>query len=331
MAEVKQSDAQEVLYTIYLPFIAIAVVSLIPALFFRETLEAAHTDAAIMVQDRLLQDAHYVNTLETIFAAMDEIGYGLLTAAERTQLLQNPRVQAYLQTLDFNISDSSRSVYLFCCQVYSENIEKYAIYQYKHNDIFLDMDLFTNNFLPTLSSVCVCFTTMDEIGYGLLTEAEVTQLLQNLRAQAYLQTMDLKISDSSLTVYLFCCPWYSEHIEQYARYQSKHILDTWTISFTATPDIYPARICNIPWETSGASSATMALYTMDSALIPYIPENVNDGFFDMILTPLYHNGRNIYHISDQFAAFIRTSNIYNAIFLDMDLLTNNFLPHLSAG
>lgn len=94
-----------IFYVIYVTFIVFAVIRIITAVFLRETLEAANNDAEMMVQERLLQNARYVKKLEGIFAAMDESGDGLLTEDEMTQLLLNPRVQAYLQSMDLDVAE----------------------------------------------------------------------------------------------------------------------------------------------------------------------------------------------------------------------------------
>lgn len=94
-----------IFYVIYVTLIVFAVIRIITAVFLRETLEAANNDAEMIVQERLLQNARYVKKLEGIFAAMDESGDGLLTEDEMTQLLQNPRVQAYLQSMDLDVAE----------------------------------------------------------------------------------------------------------------------------------------------------------------------------------------------------------------------------------
>eukprot|EP00435_Cladocopium_sp_Y103_P060113 s818_g21.t2 len=133
------------------------------------------------------------------------------------------------------------------------------------------------------------------------------------------------INDRLLTDHLFICQWYADNIDKYTRYQHRHIMDIWNISFPDNPDIEPARTVNIPWDTLVASSALIALDSIDRSQIDYFPENFNDGFMDKILVTLYPNERNLYHMADKFAEFIQSSSIYVDIFLGLDPFTNNSL------
>eukprot|EP00913_Durusdinium_trenchii_P018878 g17739.t2 len=95
----------------------LGVIRVITAVFLRETLEAANNDAELIVQERLRQKAKYVKKLEGIFVAMDESGDGMLTEEEmtpglsernegvRTELLMDHRVQAYLSSMDLDLSE----------------------------------------------------------------------------------------------------------------------------------------------------------------------------------------------------------------------------------
>lgn len=92
-------------YVVYVTFIVFAVIRVITAVFLRETLEAANNDAELIVQERLRQKAKYVKKLEGIFVAMDESGDGMLTEEEMTELLMDHRVQAYLSSMDLDLSE----------------------------------------------------------------------------------------------------------------------------------------------------------------------------------------------------------------------------------
>eukprot|EP00435_Cladocopium_sp_Y103_P050936 s155_g15.t1 len=122
------------------------------------------------------------------------------------------------------------------------------------------------------------------------------------------------INDRLLTDRLFTCQWYADNIDNYTRYQQKHILDQWKISFTDNTDIDPDRIINIPWDSLVATSAlnsidpsftdntdidpdriinipwdslvaTSALNSIDPDHIDYFPENLNDGFWTRSSSP----------------------------------------------
>eukprot|EP00435_Cladocopium_sp_Y103_P070430 s272_g35.t1 len=139
------------------------------------------------------------------------------------------------------------------------------------------------------------------------------------------------ITDRLLTDHLFTCRWYADNIGIYTRYQQKHILDQWKISFTDSPDIDPDRIINIPWDSLVATSALIALDFIDPDDIDYFPENLNDiGFKDKILIPFSQHECNFYYIAAQIGEFIQSSPIYRDIYFGMDTFTNNSLQPLSA-
>jgi len=96
-----------VFYMIYITFVAFAVIRVISAIFLRETLEAANNDAEILVQERLRKKATYVRKLESIFRACDESGDGVLTEDELNELMQDIRVQVYLESLEIDVHEST--------------------------------------------------------------------------------------------------------------------------------------------------------------------------------------------------------------------------------
>mmetsp|Transcript_63890 Transcript_63890/g.149780 ORF Transcript_63890/g.149780 Transcript_63890/m.149780 type:complete len:597 (+) Transcript_63890:41-1831(+) len=94
-----------VFFVIYVTLIVFAVLRVITAVFLRETLEAANNDAELMVMERLRQKGKYIKRLEGIFRAMDESGDGVLTEEEMSAVLQDSKVQAYLASLDLDLSE----------------------------------------------------------------------------------------------------------------------------------------------------------------------------------------------------------------------------------
>ncbi|CAK9022734.1 Sodium channel protein type 11 subunit alpha (NaN) (Sensory neuron sodium channel 2) (Sodium channel protein type XI subunit alpha) (Voltage-gated sodium channel subunit alpha Nav1.9) [Durusdinium trenchii] len=112
------------------------VIRVISAIFLRETLEAANNDAEMLVQeqlrkriDRLHKKSTYVRKLEGIFAACDESGDGVLTENELTELMRDPRVQVYLESLEIDVRESTalfrllqNSEGVICCDDFIDGI-----------------------------------------------------------------------------------------------------------------------------------------------------------------------------------------------------------------
>lgn len=96
-----------VFYILYITFVVFAVIRVISAIFLRETLEAANNDAEMLVQDRLHKKTTYVRKLEGIFQACDESGDGVLSEDELTELMRDPRVQVYLESLEIDVQEST--------------------------------------------------------------------------------------------------------------------------------------------------------------------------------------------------------------------------------
>jgi len=94
-----------IFFVFYVTLIVFAVLRVITAVFLRETLEAANNDAELVILERLRQKGKYIKRLEGIFRAMDESGDGVLSEEEMTLVLQDHKVQAYLSSLDLDLSE----------------------------------------------------------------------------------------------------------------------------------------------------------------------------------------------------------------------------------
>eukprot|EP00439_Symbiodinium_sp_Y106_P019114 s97_g2.t1 len=73
----------------------------------KDTLEAAQSDAEHQVAEKLKRKAQYVEKLEVMFKAIDETGNGMITEERLNQLLCNPTVRAYLETLDLAVPEGT--------------------------------------------------------------------------------------------------------------------------------------------------------------------------------------------------------------------------------
>ena len=89
-----------IFFLIYVTIIVFAVIRVISAIFLKDTLDAAQNDAENLVFDRLSKKASYVRKLEHIFKAIDGASDGMVTEEKLTNILSNPTVVAYFQTLD---------------------------------------------------------------------------------------------------------------------------------------------------------------------------------------------------------------------------------------
>eukprot|EP00439_Symbiodinium_sp_Y106_P029435 s2893_g3.t1 len=92
-----------IFYVCYITIIVFAVIRVISAIFLKDTLDAAHSDADNLVAENLAKKAEYVKKLESFFKAIDEFGDGLITEERLTDILSNPKVAAYFATLDVDV------------------------------------------------------------------------------------------------------------------------------------------------------------------------------------------------------------------------------------
>lgn len=89
-----------IFFFVYITIIVFAVIRVISAIFLKDTLDAAQNDAENLVFDRLSKKASYVKKLEQIFRAIDSSADGMVTEEKLSNILANPTVVAYFQTLD---------------------------------------------------------------------------------------------------------------------------------------------------------------------------------------------------------------------------------------
>mmetsp|Transcript_30990 Transcript_30990/g.69764 ORF Transcript_30990/g.69764 Transcript_30990/m.69764 type:complete len:620 (-) Transcript_30990:138-1997(-) len=108
----KVSHAFVLFFTVYITVVVFAVIRVIGAIFLKETLDAAQNDAEQLVRDRLRMKAEYVQKLESVFMAIDESGNGMITERRLREILENPQVQAYFQTLDLDVHESAALFHL---------------------------------------------------------------------------------------------------------------------------------------------------------------------------------------------------------------------------
>eukprot|EP00435_Cladocopium_sp_Y103_P053906 s742_g17.t1 len=83
------------------------MIRVITAVILKDTLDAAQNDAEHQVLERLQKKAQYVDKLEQVFAKLDESGLGLITEAHLNEMLEDPKVKAYFQTLDVDVHEGA--------------------------------------------------------------------------------------------------------------------------------------------------------------------------------------------------------------------------------
>ncbi|CAK9091621.1 Two pore calcium channel protein 1B [Durusdinium trenchii] len=91
----------------YVTIIVFAIIRVISAIFLKDTLDAAQADAESVVVDRLRKKAEYLQKLESLFRAMDEEGDGMISEQKLLSIFANPKVEAYFQTLDVDVTEGA--------------------------------------------------------------------------------------------------------------------------------------------------------------------------------------------------------------------------------
>ena len=75
-------------------------------------MEAAQNDAEFMVLDGMRKRSGYVKKLEGVFQAIDKSGRGVLTEARLNDILSNPSVKVYFQSLGVDLHEGTVGA---CC------------------------------------------------------------------------------------------------------------------------------------------------------------------------------------------------------------------------
>jgi len=101
----KVSHTFVIFFVLYVSVIVFALIRVISAIFLKDTLDAAQADAENLVVDRLRKKAEYVDKLQGAFNAIDEGGNGMISEEQLTAIFANPKVEAYFQTLDVDVSE----------------------------------------------------------------------------------------------------------------------------------------------------------------------------------------------------------------------------------
>jgi len=106
-----------IFYALYVSMVVFAVIRIITALFLRDTLQVAASDADMIIQESLQKTKKYVARLEQLFQLADTSGDGRVTFEELERICRVPEVRMYMQMLEldfyevrglFDLLDSGR-------------------------------------------------------------------------------------------------------------------------------------------------------------------------------------------------------------------------------
>ncbi|CAE7496790.1 Poc5 [Symbiodinium pilosum] len=89
----------------YILIVVFALIRVITAILIKDTMEAAQNDAEFMVLDGMRKRSGYVKKLEGVFQAIDKSGRGVLTEARLNDILSNPSVKVYFQSLGVDLHE----------------------------------------------------------------------------------------------------------------------------------------------------------------------------------------------------------------------------------
>lgn len=108
----KVSQTFVIFFVLYVTLIVFAVIRVISAVFLKDTLEAAQSDAEQLVVERMHKRAAYIEQLEGVFRAIDVTGTGMIGEERLSEILVNPRVKAYFQTIDLDLHEGTALFHL---------------------------------------------------------------------------------------------------------------------------------------------------------------------------------------------------------------------------
>eukprot|EP00931_Biecheleriopsis_adriatica_P010283 TRINITY_DN11136_c0_g1_i2.p1 TRINITY_DN11136_c0_g1~~TRINITY_DN11136_c0_g1_i2.p1 ORF type:complete len:594 (-),score=106.09 TRINITY_DN11136_c0_g1_i2:162-1943(-) len=94
-------------WLIYVIVVIFAVIRVISALFLKETLSAASSDAYVQMQNNMKQSEQFASRIRSVFHQADVSGDGYVSRDEFTAVLQTPLMQQYLKLLEVDIHEAN--------------------------------------------------------------------------------------------------------------------------------------------------------------------------------------------------------------------------------
>jgi len=95
-----------IFWIFYIWVVVFAIIRIITAIFLKETLQVAASDAEMMVNEQMKAKQHYVKKLSTVFNALDTSGDGRLSEPEFKTIMSHPKVKSWLQILELEVHDA---------------------------------------------------------------------------------------------------------------------------------------------------------------------------------------------------------------------------------
>jgi len=89
----------------YAMCVVFAVTRIITALFLKDTMNIAASDAELMIDQKMKEKASYVHKLDEIFSVADTSNDGMLSIDELHEILENPRARTWFQLLELEVHE----------------------------------------------------------------------------------------------------------------------------------------------------------------------------------------------------------------------------------
>jgi len=93
-------------FALYIAGVVFAMFRIITALFLKDTLSIAQSDADTVIQDKMREKNAYAQKLLSFFRAADTSGDGIVTLEEFETVLKDERIVAYLACLELDVSQT---------------------------------------------------------------------------------------------------------------------------------------------------------------------------------------------------------------------------------
>eukprot|EP00931_Biecheleriopsis_adriatica_P050710 TRINITY_DN29388_c0_g1_i1.p1 TRINITY_DN29388_c0_g1~~TRINITY_DN29388_c0_g1_i1.p1 ORF type:complete len:730 (+),score=113.83 TRINITY_DN29388_c0_g1_i1:47-2191(+) len=96
----------QIAFLVFITFAIFALANIVTGLFVENAKQSSKQDREDVIQDELVQKAHYLGNMEQIFEEMDTDGTGTISLPEFRLVLKDERVGAYFNALKLDVSDA---------------------------------------------------------------------------------------------------------------------------------------------------------------------------------------------------------------------------------
>lgn len=98
----------EILFVVYIIFTAFCMLNVIIGIFCKNAVEVFENDKEKMIESALSEKSRYIDNLAGMFSAWDTSGDGYITLDEFKEHLENPKMEAFLESMDVKPRDALR-------------------------------------------------------------------------------------------------------------------------------------------------------------------------------------------------------------------------------